>query len=76
MHVAAGRHVEPAENVEQRRFAAARGPEQHDEFARVKVQIDAAQRVHLDLAHAIDLGEPARFEDGCSLFYFRVHRSQ
>ena len=60
----AGRHVEPAEDVEQRRLAAARRPEQHDELAAVEIQVDRAQRVHLDLAHAVDLLDPTGLEDG------------
>ena len=36
------------------------GPEQHDELAREQVEVHAAQRVHLDLAHPVDLGEVMR----------------
>jgi hypothetical protein len=39
-------HVEAAEDVEQRRFAAAGGAEQHDELAVEELEIDAAQRLH------------------------------
>jgi len=42
--------VEPTKNVEQRRLAAAGRPEQHHELRRVDIEIDAAQRLHLDLA--------------------------
>ena len=40
------------------------GPEQHDQLALEQVEVDAAQRVHLDLAHAIDLREAARAQHG------------
>jgi phosphoglycerate dehydrogenase-like enzyme len=49
--------VEPAEDVEQRRLAAARWAEEHDELARADLEVHAAQRVHLGFAHAVDLGE-------------------
>ena len=62
-HRAAGGHVEPAQNVEQRALAAARRAQQHDELARVQIQVDAAQGVHVDLAHVIDLGDLPRGED-------------
>ena len=58
-HRAAGGHVEPAQNIEQRALAAARRAQQHDELAGVQLQVDAAQRVHVDFAHVIDLGEAA-----------------
>ena len=58
-----GRHVEAAEDVEERRFAAAGGAEQDDELAGEQVNIDAAQRLHLDFAHAIDFGEAAGLEN-------------
>ena len=60
--------VEPAENVEQRRLAGARRPEQHDEFALIDVEVDVAQRMHRDLAHGIDLAQPARDEDRATGF--------
>ena len=66
--LAAGRHVEAAEDVQQGRLAAARGTEKDDEFARVEIEIDAAQRVDLHLAHAVDLGDAVHVEDrvrGC-----------
>ena len=62
-HRLAGRgRIEPAENIEQRRFAGARRPQQHDEFALVDVEVDVAKRMHRDLAHDIDLRQPARAE--------------
>lgn len=60
---AAGRRVEAAEQVEQRRLAAARRSQQDDELAAVDVEIDAAQRVHVDLADAVRLRQPARDQD-------------
>ena len=65
-HLARRRHVEPAEDVEQRRLARARRTEQHDELAGEQVEVDAAQRLDGDLAHPIDLREGARDEDGDS----------
>src|SRR3989304_2961715 len=62
-HLAGGRRVQPAEDVEQRRLAASRGAEQHDELAGPDLEVHAAQRVHLGLAHAVDLGQGARRED-------------
>ena len=56
-------HVEAAEDVQQRRLAAARRPEHDDELGLKEVEIDAAQRVHVDLAHVVDLGQAACFED-------------
>jgi hypothetical protein len=57
------RHVQPAQDVQQRGLAAARRPQQHDELARIQHQIHAAQRVHLHLAHAVDLGQALGPED-------------
>src|SRR5262245_4199220 len=57
------RHVQPAEDVEQGGFAAARRAEQDDKFPLVKVEIDAAQGVHLDFTHAVYLGDPAGLEN-------------
>ena len=56
-------HIEPTQDVEQRRLAAARCAEQHHEFAAVDFQVDIAQRVNLDLAAAVDLGQAASGED-------------
>lgn len=49
--------VEPAEDVEQRRLAAARWPEQHYEFALADFELEIGERTHLDLSHPVDLGE-------------------
>jgi hypothetical protein len=48
-NIAGSRRVEPAENVEQGRFAATRRPEQHDQLALVERRIGARQRAHLDI---------------------------
>ena len=66
--LAAGRRVEPAEDVEQRRLARAGRPEQHDEFAFVDVEIDVPERVDLDFAHGIGLGQIAGLKDGATGF--------
>src|SRR5205823_1563657 len=57
-------HVEPAEDVQERRFAASGGTEQDDELLLEQVEIDALEGMNVDLAHVIDLGELARLEDG------------
>ena len=57
---AAGGGVEAAQDVQQRRLAAARGAEQHDQFAGKEVQVDPGQRPHFhDRAGMIDLGQVA-----------------
>ena len=61
------RHVEPADDVEQRRLAGARRPEQDDELPLVQRQAHLSQRVHLDLAHAIDLGEVRIVKSGAAI---------
>ena len=58
--LAARRDVESAQDVQQGRLAAARGPQEHDELRGVDVEIDPAQRVHLDLAEPVHLREAAR----------------
>ena len=49
------RHVQPAKNVQQRRFARSRWPEQDDELPLAQREIDLAQRVNLDFTHAVHL---------------------
>jgi hypothetical protein len=63
IRLARRRHVEAAQNVEERRLAAAGRPEQDDELAFADLEVDVAQRVHLDFAHPVDLAEAARDED-------------
>ena len=62
-HVPGGRRIEAAEDVQQGRFAAAGRAEQHHQFAAVQIEVDAAQRLHLDLAHGVDLGDVVDVED-------------
>ena len=59
----ARRHVEAAEDVEQRRLAAARGAEQHDELA--GPQIDSRRRAARGPRPRppVDLRQPTAFED-------------
>ena len=61
--VAGRRHVEPAQDVEQRRLPAPGGAEQRDELAGVELEVDAAERDHVDLAHAVDLRDAAGTQD-------------
>src|SRR5690606_25427989 len=63
-HLSAARAVETTEDVEQCRLAAARGAEQDNEFTGVQIEIHAAQRMDLDLAHGIDTGEATGSEHG------------
>src|SRR5690606_21800674 len=56
------RAVEPAEDIEERRFAAARRALEHDELALGDREIDAPKRVHGARAAAVDLGQPLRLE--------------
>ena len=62
-HLAGAGRIEAAEDVEQGGLAAARGAQQHHEFTGPQVQVDAAQRRHFDLAHAVGLGQPPGAED-------------
>jgi hypothetical protein len=49
--------------VQQRRLAAARGTDDGDELAALHVDVDAAQRIDLDLAHVIDHPQVDGLED-------------
>ena len=60
--LAGGRHVQPAEDVEQGGLAAAGRAEQADEFAGVEFEVHAVQRHHVHLAGVIDLAQLPRFE--------------
>jgi hypothetical protein len=68
--LALGRDVQSAQDVEQRRFAAARGPEQHHEFTGVEIDVDLLQCVHVHFPEAVDLGDAVYVEDG-----FTRHRA-
>jgi len=75
--LSAGRDVESAEDVEQRRLAAPRWTEQHHELAAVEIEVDLAQRVHFDLADAVHLGDATRAEydlGQCSILASNVAR--
>jgi hypothetical protein len=61
-HRARARGIETAQDIEQRGFAAAGCAEQHHELAAVQHNIDPAQRQHVDLPHAVHLGDPRRLE--------------
>src|SRR5690606_28165486 len=57
-HVGAGgRPVQAADDVHHRGLAGAGRAHDRDHLARLDEQVHAAQRVHLVLAHAVDLGE-------------------
>src|SRR5580765_8263701 len=47
--MAAACTIETAHNVEERRFSAARGPQQNDHFTMQDFKIDAAQRAYFNL---------------------------
>ena len=63
---ARSRRIQPAEDVEQRRFAAAGRAEHHHKLALKQLQINAAQRPYFDIAHAVHLGQPAGAENHLS----------
>src|SRR5262249_35806845 len=65
------RHVQPAEDVQQRGLAAARRPQQDDELLLVEVQVDPAQGVHFNLAHAVDLRHATSLKDGLFCLFQR-----
>ena len=46
---------------DQRRLAATGRPHQHEQFAGLDPQVDAAQRLHCGLAAAVNLGQAATF---------------
>jgi hypothetical protein len=52
------RDIQPAQDVEQRRLAAAGRAEQDDQLAAMELEVHAAKRAHQDVAHAIRLDEP------------------
>ena len=49
--------IEPAQDVEQGRLAAAGGAQQHDEFAAGNVQVDFVQGAHGNVAAAVGLAQ-------------------
>jgi hypothetical protein len=60
---AAGRAVEAAEGVHQRRFARAGRPDEGDELARIDGQRDAAQGHDLHLAEFVDLANRLQLDE-------------
>ena len=59
LHAATGRHIEAAKDVEQCGLAAPGGPQQNHELAGVERKVHPAQGLDIDLAHAVDLADPA-----------------
>ena len=57
LHASGGRRVDPAEQLEQGGFAAARGPDDGHVLALAHRQRDAAERVHRLAVHRVVLGE-------------------
>src|SRR5690349_19150308 len=51
----ARRSVQSAQYVQERRLTASRWTENDDEFALAEVEINTAQRMHVHVAHVIDL---------------------
>jgi hypothetical protein len=63
VHPAAGRHIQPAQDVQQGGFPAAGYTEQDHELALVQRQIHPPKGVHINLAHAICLGQGDRLKN-------------
>src|SRR5690606_27970545 len=63
-HLARRGDIESAKNIQERALAAAGRTKQHEELTLIQVERDVAQRVHLDLAHGIDLRDIARTKNG------------
>src|SRR5689334_19590421 len=59
---ATGRHIEPAEDVEQSRLPGSGSAKQNDELTGVQLEIYSTECGDFDLAHSIDLGEIMRLE--------------
>ena len=72
--VAARRHVEPAEDVQERGLAGPRRTQQHDEMSFVEHEADLAEGMNLDLAHAIHLRQLANIEDRGA--HLETHRNR
>src|SRR5690606_7588423 len=68
---AGARNVEAADDVEQRRLAAARSAQQNQELTLLQGEVDSAQCVHVDFAHAINLTEPSGTRDLVAWFHGR-----
>ena len=66
-------HVEASKDVQERGLAAARWTENDDELRFEEVEVGAAQRVHVHLAHVIDLRELTCTKDGGRDLCPRLH---
>ena len=60
---ARGRPIEAAEDVHERRFSGPGGAHDGDELSLVDIEIDAGERVNLDLAHCVDLRQISNLDD-------------
>ena len=59
-------HIQPAQNVQQGGFAAARSPQQNDEFALHNVQVHIVQRMHLDRTGTVGFAPLGAEDCGCA----------
>jgi hypothetical protein len=64
----AGRHIQPTEDIQERRFSTPGRAENDDELARIQAQIDTTQCVHLNIANTIHLRDALNMKHcfGCS----------
>src|SRR5205823_14633949 len=67
LHVAGARLLETREDVEQRRFAAARGTDEADEFTRCDVEADAVEGELVARVLAVELPHVSHREQRHSL---------
>ena len=67
---AAGRRVETAQDIEQGRLARAGRSEQHDKLALIDIEIDVLQRMDLNFAHGVGLGQIAGVKDHAAGYYW------
>ena len=58
-HFPGGWIVQSSQDIQQRRFAASRSPQEHHEFTGIQIKVDPAQRKDINLANAVDLGQTA-----------------
>ena len=65
---AAGRHIQRPQDVHQGRFAGAGRAHDGHHLAGVDLQRDAAQGMHLKVAHAVDLGHVTDVDEGLAVF--------
>ena len=62
-HLARGRLVQRADQVEQRRFAAAAGPHHGHKLGLLNAEVHVIQRAHFFAIAAVDFGEAQRLDD-------------